>query len=115
MHSQIDVTPRLPFTIMVKHIISQPFLLQKPMGVAVFAETLACVVRLQDPLITAEEACDVSKAAIADQACSVNDGDSQEKYDGLQQQHWLDEIKISNQFDSPRKEFLIMQTEFQHM
>lgn len=84
------------------------------MGMAVPADTPACVVLLWHPSRTADqEGCDAKKVAIAERASSVNDKDAQKKDGDPLQQNWRETIKIPKRLNSHHEEFLTMITEFQ--
>lgn len=63
---------------MVTNFTNQPFFFQKHMSVAFLADTLACVVYVQDLSITTkEDAWDIAEVTIAAQTGSVNEGYTQ--------------------------------------
>lgn len=101
---------------MVTNFIYKFSLLQKHMMVAVIANTTACVVHCQDPLITAkEEVSDVTKLVTTDRAGFENEDATQTSADDPPQKHWREKIKIPEQFCSHCEECINIMTEFHKM
>lgn len=116
MHRLFNMTQGALFTIMMTNFTNQLILLQEHMKVAVLVDPLARVAYLGALLIPAEkEAQEDAEGAAAIQGSLLNDDDKQKKDDDPQQQNCREKIKIPNQFDSPRDDFITMMTELQEM